>query len=223
MPKSLTSIAVADDHTLFRKAMNDFLSKQRNMEVVIEASNGAELMEELKNYPVDILITDICMPRLSGDELIKMVRTNYPDIKVIVLSMHTDLHKINELIALGIQAYISKSDEPEQLLEAIITVSENRVYKNKLFTDVLYWHAQTGSKSQSRTAITLEEREKKILQSLWEEKSNEEIADEVFLGVRSIEKIRQSMKEKLGVKSTIGLLKYGLDNNIIRADAARAH
>lgn len=219
MPEVLTSIAIADDHTLFRKALKGFLAQRNHLQVSVEVSTAIELLEQLKNKPVDILITDISMPELSGFEAVKIIKSVYPRIKVIVLSMHNDLEMVNDLIDIGIHAYISKADEPEHLLQALNAVIENRVYKNKIFTDALYWHRQFGEKV-SKTNIPLEEREKKILQLLWEEKSNKEIADEVFLGVRSIEKIRQAMKEKLGVKSTIGLLKYGLNKKIIGIDKA---
>jgi DNA-binding NarL/FixJ family response regulator len=218
MPKLTTSIAIADDHTLFRKALKGLLTSQENIQVTIEASTAVELLEKLKKNFVDILITDISMPEMNGDDAVKIIRNKYPGIKIIILSMHTDLYLINELIDAGIHAYISKADEPEQLLQAIRAVADSRVYKNKLFTDALYWQID----SKDSVNITLEEREKKILQLLWEEKSNKEIADEVYLGIRSIEKIRQAMKEKLGVKSTIGLLKYGLHNKIIAIDQARA-
>jgi DNA-binding NarL/FixJ family response regulator len=217
MPEVLTNIAIADDHTLFRKALKGFLTQRNNLQVTIEVSTAIELLEQLKSKPVDILVTDISMPELSGFEAVKIIKSLYPRIKVIVLSMYSDLEMVNDLIDIGIHAYISKADEPEHLLQALNAVIENRVYKNKIFTDALYWHRQFGTKV-SKPNITLEEREKKILQLLWEEKSNKEIADEVFLGVRSIEKIRQAMKEKLGVKSTIGLLKYGLNKKIIGID-----
>lgn len=214
MPHSLTNIAIVDDHTLFRKALKGFITQNKNLQVNIEVASAVVLLEQLKITPVDILITDISMPEMSGFEAVKIIKSMYPGIKVIVLSMHTDMEMVNELVDIGIHAYISKADEPEHLLQAVNSVIENRVYKNKIFTDALYWHRQFGAKD-SPVNIALEDREKRILQLLWEEKSNKEIADEVFLGVRSIEKIRQGMKEKIGVKSTIGLLKYGLNKKII--------
>jgi DNA-binding NarL/FixJ family response regulator len=221
MPQSLTRIAIVDDHTLFRKALKGYLAQHKNLQVLVDTSSAIDLLEQLKTMPVDILITDISMPEMSGFEAVKIIKSISPAIKVIVLSMHTDMEMVNELVDIGIHAYISKADEPEHLMQALNAVIENRVYKNKIFTDALYWHRQFGAKD-ARTNITLEEREKRILQLLWEEKSNKEIADEVFLGVRSIEKIRQGMKEKIGVKSTIGLLKYGLNKKIIGIEKSTA-
>jgi DNA-binding NarL/FixJ family response regulator len=134
-----------------------------------------------------------------------------------VLSMSKDLHLISELIEMGINSYISKYDEAEDLVSAIYAVHDNRIYRNSLFTEALYWKTSSESEKtvKDRQALEFSEREKSILQMLWEEKTNKDIADNLFLGIRSIEKIRQTMKEKLGVKTTIGLLKYALKNNII--------
>jgi len=97
-----------------------------------------------------------------------------------------------------------------------VSISEQRIYRSRLFTEVLYWNKQNKIKaSPGMINISLSEREQAILRLLWEEKSNKEIADALFLSVRSVEKIRQDMKEKLGVKSTIGLLKYALQKTII--------
>lgn len=218
MLKNTTTIAIAEDHTIFRKALRGFLTQQRNIEVIIEASNGSQLLSELENNTVDILLTDLYMPELNGAEAVKQVKTTHPDIKVIVMSMHTDLQMIHRLLEDGIYAYISKAEEPETLLQAITCATENRIFKNKLFTEALLRQSVADADAGTEGSVMLEEREKKILQMMWEDKNNKEIADEVFLGVRSIEKIRQEMKEKLGVKSTIGLLKYGLINNIIKVN-----
>lgn len=216
MPTGIINLAIADDHTLVRKALQNYLSQQHNIKIHIQASSIVDLLTELIKTSVDVLIMDVFMPNSEGYAAFKTVKKQYPDIKIIALSMNTDLFLINDLLDIGINAYISKTDEPENLLQAIHAVAENRLYRNKLFTEALYLNRQNNIKnSAEKKADLLDEREKKILQLLWEEKSNKEIADEIFLSVRSIEKIRQDMKEKLDIVSTIGLLKYALRNNII--------
>jgi DNA-binding NarL/FixJ family response regulator len=156
------------------------------------------------------------MPGLNGNEAVNLMRREYPDIKILVLSMSNDMDLISDLLDSGIHGYISKSDEPEDLVQAIYTVSDNRIYHNKIYTEALYWNKQNTIRARNEGArALLNEREKKILQLLWEEKSNKEIADELFLGVRSVEKIRQDIKEKIGAKSTVGLLKYAIEKKII--------
>lgn len=213
------NLAIADDHTLFRRMLKDFLTQQVSLNVTIEACDILDLLKKLKVFPADIVVMDVFMPKIEGSEALKCIRTEFPHLKVIVLSMSTNLLLINELMDIGIHAYISKADEPEHLLQAIDSAHNDKIYRNKLFTDALYLHNHNNLKKiEKGNTIQFDDREKKVLQLLWEEKSNKDIANEIFLSVRSVEKIRQDMKEKLGVKSTIGLLKYALTNKIIRSN-----
>jgi DNA-binding NarL/FixJ family response regulator len=211
----LINLALVDDHILFTNLLRDFLTQQKDLEVTVQASSPLELFARLKLAPVDVLLIDLIIPDLNGEETLRMIRQVYPHIKVIVLSMCTDILLINRLMDIGIYGFISKADDPGNLLEAIYAVSQGKIYRNKLLTEALYSSIQNNIKNGANN-IVFDEREKKILQLLWEEKSNKEIANEIFLSDRSVEKIRQQMKEKLGVKSTIGLLKYALAHKIIR-------
>lgn len=209
-------LGIADNYIFFRGILADFLNQHPSFQIAIQASDIFDLLNKLKVFYADILVLDVSMPKTNGSESLKILRREYPDIKVIVLSASTDLWLINELLDFGIHGYISKSDEPENLVQAILAASEDKIYRNTLYTEALYLHNHTNfKKAGKRNHIHFDEREKKVLQLLWEEKSNKDIANEIFLSVRSVEKIRQDMKEKLGVKSTIGLLKYALSNKII--------
>jgi DNA-binding NarL/FixJ family response regulator len=210
------NLAIVDDHVLFRKTLKNFLVEQPNLNVAIQAADIPDLYSKLKTAQVDILLMDIFMPELNANDAVKTIRKEYPDIKILILSMCTDMGLISEMLDSGIHGYISKADEPEDLLEAIQAVEDNRIYRNRIFTEALYWNKQNNIKTAADEPFNgLNDREKRILQLIWEEKSNKEIADELFLGVRSVEKIRQDMKEKLGIKSTVGLLKYAVDKRII--------
>jgi DNA-binding NarL/FixJ family response regulator len=213
------NLAVVDDHALFRKVLKNYLSEQKNVNVVVQASDMLDLFTQLRGHSVDILVMDIFMPGTNGYDAIKTLHDEYPLLKILVLSMSIDMDMISELLDMGIYGYISKADEPEELLLAIKSTSENRLYRNRLFTEALYWNKQNNMHDLSEhPSAALNERDKKILQLIWEEKSNKEIADELFLGVRSVEKIRQDLKEKVGVKSTIGLLKFAIKKKFIRND-----
>src|SRR5882757_8225180 len=216
------NLAIVDDHVLFRKTLKAFLSDQENINVAVQAADIFDLLSKLKTSSIDVLLMDIFLPELNGNEALKVIRNEYPMLKIIVLSMSTDMDLISDLLDAGIHGYISKGDEPEELLQAIRAVADNRIYRNRLFTEALYWNKQNNIKSHiEKTNVSLNEREKKMLQLIWEEKSNKEIADELFLGVRSVEKIRQDMKEKMGVKSTVGLLKYAINQRIIGVNSKR--
>jgi DNA-binding NarL/FixJ family response regulator len=210
------NLAIVDDHVLFRKTLKAFLSDQENINVIVQAADILDLLHKLRTASIDVLLMDIFLPELNGNDALKAIRSEYPTVKIIVLSMSTDMDLISDLLDAGIHGYISKGDEPEELLQAIRAVADNRIYRNRLFTEALYWNKQNNIKSHvEKFNVSLNEREKKILQLIWGEKSNKEIAEELFLGIRSVEKIRQDLKEKLGAKSTVGLLKYAIDNRII--------
>jgi DNA-binding NarL/FixJ family response regulator len=215
LPQNLR-VAIVDDHSLFRKTLRDYLSEQKGVQVAVQATDMTDLSGKLKNVFVDVLIMDLFMPGLHGNDAVSLVRSEYPDTKILILSMSNDMDLISELLDSGIHGYVSKSDEPEALVQAIFTVSEGRIFHNRIFTEALYWNKQNNIRAPREGSLALlNEREKKVLQLLWEEKSNKEIADELYLGVRSVEKIRQDMKEKIGAKSTVGLLKYAIHKKII--------
>lgn len=217
MLSKLTNLAIIDTHTLFRKTLRNFISEQRNMNVVIQSDNIAELLSKLKEVEVHILLMDVFIPELNIVEAVKIIKCKYPDIKILILSMYAEMNLLNNLLDVGVYGIVSKTDEPDELIRAIETISEQGIYRSNLFTEVLYWSKQNNLLFYKESAdVSLNKRESEILQLLWEEKSNKEIAGILYLSVRSVEKIRQYLKEKLGVKSTIGLIKYGINKKIIK-------
>jgi DNA-binding NarL/FixJ family response regulator len=210
------NLAMVDEYPLFIKVLKNYLGEQKDIDVVFHTSDLPDLFEKLKHFTVDLLLIDVSISQQDVLEALTAIRNSYPKIRVLVLSKSTDISLVNDLLDLGIHGYISKMDDPEELVQAIISVAEGKIHRNKLFTEALYLNKQNNSRIYTAMdLVSLNEREKKVLQLLWEEKSNKEIADEVFLSVRSIEKIRQDMKEKLGIKSTVGLLKYAISKKII--------
>ena len=211
------SLAIVDAHVLFRRILRNFISEQKDMNVSIQTSDMFDLLKKLKSSSIDILLMDIFSPELNSNEALKIIREEYPELKILVLTMTTDMDMISTLLDTGVHGFISKTDEPEELLQAIKTVADDRIYRNCIFTEAPYCNKQNIIKTHTKKQdILLNEREKKMLQLIWEEKSNKVIASELFLGIRSVEKIRQDMKEKVGVKSTVGLLKYAIDQKIIK-------
>jgi DNA-binding NarL/FixJ family response regulator len=208
-------LGIADEHRIFRDILKSYLSQQESFEPVLEADSASDLFNKLQLSNIEVLVIDILSSSMGGSETLNMIRTEFPDIKVIVLSMSEDLFLINELLDIGIHAFISKADPPEHLLQAIVSAAKGEMYRNKFLIDALYSIHTSLPRNSKNSNVLLNEREKRIIQMLWEEKSNKDIADEIFLSVRSVEKIRQDLKEKLGAKSTIGLIKYALTNKII--------
>ncbi len=215
-PQETVKLAIVDPHLLVGKILRKYLSEQRHFNVAIQSTDIEDLIRTKGDTGIDVLVAELLCTSQSGMDGFRKIRDRQPDIKVVVLSMCRDLSMISELLELGIYGFISKSDDPEELVQAIRAASENRIYRNRLYTEALYWKSQDNTRKFAEGSFfSFSEREKRILQLLWEEKSNKTIANELFLGLRSVEKIRQDMKEKVGVKSTVGLLKYAIKKNII--------
>ena len=210
------NLAIVDEHVLFRKTLKNYLSEQKDLTVVLQTSDTSELFDQVSRLSVEILLFGTTVSGLHGNSILEGIRTMHPSLKVIVLSMSTDIDLISSMLESGIYGYICKEDEPEELIKAIRVVSEDQIYRNRLFTEALYWNKQNHiSPNTNGYALPVSEREKKMLQLIWEEKSNKEIAETLYLGVRSIEKIRQDLKEKIGAKSTVGLIKYAIKKGIV--------
>jgi DNA-binding NarL/FixJ family response regulator len=210
------NIAILDEQRFFCDTLKNYLSGKITSDRIIQASDVFELCDSLSRVQVDLVIMDIHFSKINGLAAITKVRSQFPLIKILVLTMKHDIPLICEILHLGIYGFISKTDEPEELILAIEAASENRIFKNTLYTEALYFDksSQIGPLSVPKE-YTLTEREQHLIKLLWEEKSSKEIANQLFLSIRSIEKIRQDLKEKLSVKTTIGLLKYGVKKRIL--------
>lgn len=215
-------LAIIEDHKLFRITLVKYLANQPNIEIALHTADTLSLLHKLKSTPVDILLTDVHLSPIDGTELLQTIRNEYPEIKVLILSASTDLNLISAMLDLGIHGFISKDDEPEDLLNAIIALADNKIYHTRLFTEALFRSKQQTIRQDINKQVSLNDREKKVLLLLWEEKSNKDIADELYLSTRSVEKIRQDMKDKLGVKTTIGLIKYAIQKKLIEPGHRKA-
>lgn len=214
------NVALVDNHTLFRKALSNYLSGQREVHKVIQSPNIPDLLNKLENSYVQVLLMDLFIPNVKALDAVKLIRGEHPDINILILSACSEMNFLSDILDAGVCGILSKEDEPDELMQAILSASRGKMYQNKLLTELMYWNRETHIKRYNDPPhALLSDREKVVLELLWEEKSNKEIAEHLFLGIRSVEKIRQDLKEKLGVRSTVGMLKYAIDNKIIKIAA----
>lgn len=209
------NLGLVSEHVLFRKLLVKFL-EEHDIKLMVYAENISDLLTQLKTTTVSVLLFDAGEQSHQNRESLQAIRNIAPQMRILAVLPNCEVKNIVNLIDAGIYSCISKDDEPEELLKAITSVYENRLYCNQLFTEALYFYKENLHMNASKEL--LDEREKLILKYLWAEKSNKEIADKLYLSVRSIEKIRQDLKEKVGVRSIIGLLKYALDHKILNAE-----
>ncbi len=219
MTEHMIKIAIADDHKIFRDGIKMALSGKSNLKMLWEAEDGKDMMHKISIKMPDVLLMDIRMPEIDGINAIQMIRKEYEDIKIITLTMYDDQQMISKMMEMGANAYLTKTTDPEEIYEAILTCMNDDYYFNELVNRAVMGKlAQKKNVRQhygTSTPVSFNEKETRILQLLAEDKTTEEISKTIFLSPRTIETIRQNMKTKANVKTIGGLLMYAVRNKII--------
>lgn len=212
-------VYIADDQTLFRKGMSQLVKTFENVVLVKEAGNGQELLELVKEEAPDVILMDLDMPIMDGVEASEKVLNKYPDTKIIVLSMHDTHQHVFYLMELGAHAFLLKNAEPDEVEKAIKLVIENDFYQNDLVVEALRKGAINRKKNQGRPMfdhnVTLSDREREILLLICRELTMKEIGEKLSLSEKTIQNHRARMMDKLGVRNTVGLVKYAYESGLI--------
>ncbi len=214
LPKKI-SIAFADDHTMLRKGLVKLLMMYGNYICLFDVDGGDEVITELKKHKIpDVLILDVNMAGKDGHETAQWVNQHYPQIKILALSMYNDETTIIKMIQAGAKGYITKSSDPEKMVEAINTLFEKGFY----LPDTLSEKIISGIKNsllvgQDKIPI-INEKEKIFLSLLCQELSYQEIADKMFISSRTVDDYSKRLSKKLNVKGKSGLIVYAMNNGI---------
>jgi DNA-binding NarL/FixJ family response regulator len=212
-------VAIADDHVLFRTGVKTALSMKKDIRMVAEADNGMQLLTLLKHIQPDVILLDIQMPIMDGITTLPEIKKLYPEVKVVMLTMHNDHSMISKLMELGANAYLTKNSDSEVIYEAVKTVHQQEYFfnalTNKALIDGLRMKRQSESGMPSDAKLT--DKEVTILKLMCEEKSTKEIADMVDLSPRTVEAIRDKLKTKTGAKSMAGLVMFAVKSGIIES------
>lgn len=214
---TVIKVAIADDHAMFRAGVKTALSSRRDVQMVAEAENGMQLLNLLKHIKPDVVLLDITMPIMDGLATLPEIKKLYPDVKVIMLSMHNDHSVISKMMEIGANSYLTKESGAEMIYEAIKNVYENDFYFNELTNKALLNGLRTKRTTESSMPqeVHLSEKEITVLKLMCEEKSTKEIADIVDLSPRTVEAIRDKLKTKTGTKSMAGLVMYAVKAGIV--------
>ncbi|MFM2362298.1 MAG: DNA-binding response regulator [Sphingobacteriales bacterium] len=214
-PSQPIRVAIADDHALFRAGVKTALSVRKDIEMVAEADNGMQLLNLLKHITPDVILLDIQMPIMDGIATLPEIRRLYPDIKVVMLSMHNDHSMISKMMEIGANSYLTKNSDSETIYQAIKTCAEQEFFFNDLTNKALLSGLRTKKPEHGIEDIQLSEKEIRILKLMCEEKTTKEIADIVDISPRTVEAIRDKLKSKTGAKSMAGLVMYAVKNGIL--------
>ncbi|HEY1017699.1 MAG TPA: response regulator transcription factor [Sediminibacterium sp.] len=204
-------IALVDDHVVLRNSLGIMLEKIPGYEIVFEADNGLHLIRQLKEHPIpDIILLDITMPGMDGGETARWLKQEYPDIKILVVTMLKSDPAIIQLIKKGARGYLLKDCETAELITAINAVCETGYYYNELFTP--------GMKAQSllHNHTSLSAREITFLRWACTDLTHKEIAAEMQVSPRTIDGYRDSLFRKLNVTSRVGIVVFALKNGFIQ-------
>jgi DNA-binding NarL/FixJ family response regulator len=211
-------VYIADDHTLFRKAMAGMIQTFNRVTLVKDAENGKQLLALIKNEEPDVAIIDLQMPVMDGVETCEQLLEKFPEVKLIILTMHDSEKYILHLMEMGVHAFLLKNTEPEELEIAIHSVVDKDFYHNDLVSTVLRKNMKlkTGGERPAFKSHNLTERESEILLLVCHELTMKEIADRLSISENTARNHRVNIMEKVGVKNTVGLIKYAYESGILK-------
>jgi len=212
----MKTILLVDDHKIIRDALKFYFVDNPEFEVLDEAGNGVEALKLLDSNTFDIVISDVSMPVMGGIEFMENVKLNFPEQKVLVLSSQDDPMSINKMIALGAHGYVLKSAAKEEMFLAINNILKGENYYSKDVYETIIAHiAHTKPKQRLTLDKDLSDREKEVLQLIVQEHSNQEIADKLFISIRTAESHKRNLLEKTGCKNIAGLVMYAVERDLL--------
>lgn len=213
---------IVDDHQLIIDGLFALLSGERGIVIVAGVNSGAEAMEILRKQHVDIVLVDINMPEMSGIELTKTIRRRFPGVEVLALTMHDENSLINKMIEAGASGYVLKSTHISDLCDAIASVASGSKYLSPDVQSIIMrniCHPQSPLLDLYPKAARLSRRETEILNLIAQENTNEEIAEKLFIGKRTVETHRRNIFVKTKTKTIVGLIRYAIENNLIKGNS----
>lgn len=210
-------VAIADDHKIFRKGVILSLRHYSNLKFVLEAENGEELLNGISQAMPDVILMDLRMPVKDGIETTKQISKLYPQISVIVLTMHEDERFVNHLMENGAHGYLLKSTDPSEIKKAITDVVSKGFYLNNFVNRILLKKSHNKSRTIPSLNNTLDvsEKERNVLNFICHEFTSIEIGEKMHISSRTVESIKERMMERFGLKNTAGLVFFAVKNNLI--------
>ncbi|HET9055832.1 MAG TPA: response regulator transcription factor [Chitinophagaceae bacterium] len=212
------NIALVDDHVLLRNGLTQLI-KEMGYCVSLEANNGKDFIEKLNpNSLPDIVLLDLNMPVMDGYETANWLKKNYPQIKILALSMNDNDIAIIRMLKIGARGYVLKDTDPSQLKLALDEILEKGFYYSEMVTNKLIYVISDGEENNSpaNEKIKLSEKEKEFLKYTCTELTYKEIAAKLFVSPRTVDGYRDNLFEKLNVKTRIGLAIYAIRSGITK-------
>lgn len=211
-------VAIAEDHTVFRELLSESLQKKKEIEVTIGAANGSDLIAQMRQQVPDVVLLDLHMPVMDGPTALEIIRAEFPRVRVIILSLqYSDIH-VRKYMKLGARGYLCKDVEFDKVVNAIRDVDSMGYYfYDKVSPDLiaeLVEDKTIAPEENGRPPEDLTVREIEIIQQLFEQKTNQEIAENLNISVRTVHNHRINITRKTGSKNVVGVMLYAIKHGL---------
>jgi len=213
-------VFLVDDHAIVRDGLRSVLSAEPLLQVVGDAGNGQELLDQLPTVPTDVVLMDLNMPVLDGLATTHELHKQYPHLRILILSMMTHEHTINKLLVAGAHGYVLKNADKAEIVMAIQAVAAGKRFLCSeigltALEKLLVIEAEVAT-THSNDSPRLTSREREVLQLVATGLTNQQIADKLFTSKRTVETHRQSLLEKTGAVNTPSLIKYAMEHGLLQ-------
>lgn len=206
-------ILIADDHAIVRQGLKQIVADSPDMVVAGEAEDGWETLNMALNNEYDVVLLDLSMPNRSGLEVLKELKSQKPEIKILVLSMYSEEQYAVRVLKAGAAGYLTKKSAPEELVKAVRQVSLGRKFVSSSLAEKLAYELETGAKKELHHALS--DREYQVMRMIASGKNTKEIASELLLSVKTINTYRSRTLEKLKLRNNVELTLYAIQNKLI--------
>lgn len=210
-------IVIADDHSLFRDVVKKSIEEVPELQVVGTAGDGLELLEVLRKSPADMIILDIVMPNLQGIEVTQQIKNLYPDLKILILTMHKTKEHVVQALAAGADGYLVKENTYTDLIAAIDALRQGKTYISSLISNLMadIIRRQTGGHQTRSPSEPLTPREKEVLRLIADGKTSREIAALLDIAPLTVDHHRRNIMKKLNLKKNVNLVRYAIQSGYI--------
>ena len=213
MKHAMTKVLIADDHPIVREGLKQIVAEATDIVITGEASNGNDVLDEVRTSQYNVVVLDLTMPGISGLDLLKQIRLEYPSLPVLILSMHPEDQFALRLLRAGASGYLNKESAAERLVEAIRKVASGGKYVSPALAEKLV--VNLGSDFAGPLHEMLSDREFQVLCLIASGKTLTEIAEELSLSVKTISTYRSRILEKMNMNSNAELTRYAIENNLV--------
>jgi two-component system response regulator NreC len=206
-------IAIADDHQMVIDGLTSILQNLEGVELKGQANNGREIIRLVENLKIDLVFMDIDMPEMDGIEATKQIKTHFPEVKIVILTMHDEQSLVKKLLEIGADGYILKNSSKTELEMAIRQIQSGKKHFSSEVTMILLEEESPAEVNAQLKQLT--EREIEILKLISEGLSNKEIGDQLFISHRTVDTHRTNLMKKLDVHNVAGLIRFAIKNGLV--------